>query len=73
MTTLGPVFFLLTVAALYCVVGPLLFVVALRIVLALAGAFGVSDAIGRFSADVNRAYHSSRRMLDREFGAQSQT
>ena len=69
MTTFGPIVFFVTVGTLYCILGPLLFVIALRVALALAGPFGVSDALGRFSADVARAYQASKRTLDREFGA----
>jgi hypothetical protein len=63
-----PVVALLVAFTLYCILGPLLLLIAIRIFLWLGQAFQLANALGVFVAETRRSFLAHARALDREFG-----
>jgi len=56
---------------LYFLLGPLLFLIAVRVFLWLGQVFNLPDALGVFVAETRRSFFAHTRALDREFGART--
>ena len=53
---------------LYFLLGPLLFLIAVRVFLWLGQVFNLPNALGVFFAETRRTFLAHTRALDREFG-----